>query len=609
MAKNSRPIDIERLCVQMGRARLSLQKPREERVRMVERYAGAHWGPYGRAVKDDPVNLLGMYVSVMGQSLLAHAPRVMLSTFDRAQKPAVAAMQDWVNREIERTGLSNTLQRAVLDALFCMGIVKVGIATPSDAACKAWSLVAGQPFAERVDFDDFVFDIHARDLSECSFMGHRYRVPLETVRDSPLYTSARKHLTASSDKLHNEPGDERISVLGRGWLTGNDEEFEEMVDLWEVYLPRDRVVLTLADDDLTGVQPSAGEGLRRQNWIGPDTGPYIPLGLWIVPGNAMPKAPIQDLWYLHDKMNVAVRKAVRGMERTKVNTLVQGQAEADAKRVQESSDGDLVRVDNPDNFKQLLMGPEAVQSTVGVAAQIYGWFNQIAGNLEVIGGRGSEAKTAHQEELLNQNASAGVSDLQDKTIAFVSKAIESLCWFWWNHPTAVMKSEYSPQGGVSHVREVHPYDPQSAQHEARVAGRKMMRSGRFEDLQVSVDPYSLARATPESRVADLDQFMTQIFVPLAPLLQSQGIAIDMQQYLKKRAFYRNMPDLPEILTMQSPPAPQGGVATGGQGQPRMPASTNRTYTRRNVSTKTPQGQRAALVNNLLSGKAQGGQGV
>lgn len=580
---------------------------------MVERYAGAHWGPEGRVCKDDPVNLIGMYVGIVGQALLANTPRVMLSTFDRAQKPAVEAMQDWANAEVERTQLTTTLQRCVLDALFCVGIAKVGLATPSDAAHKAWSLAAGHPFCERVDFDDWVFDVHARDFSECAFMGHRYRVPLDTVRDSSLYTKARKDLTPSVDRLHNEQGDERISVLGRGWLTGNDEEFEDMVDLWEIYLPRHRLVLTLADDYLTGAQtaPGTGEALRTQNWLGPDTGPYVTLGFKIVPGNAMPKAPVQDQWFLHEAMNRAVRKVVRGMDRTKVLTLVQAQAEADAKRVREADDGDLVRMDNPDNFRQLLMGPEAVQTGVAVSTQLYQLFNQLAGNLEVLGGRGSEAKTAHQEELLNQNASAGVQDMQQATVAFIAKVFKNLCWYWWNHPKAVYQSNYTLPGHpeYSTVRELHPHNPQSPEHQARVAQGAMMRKGRFEDLQLSVDPYSLAHATPESRVADLDQFMTQVFIPLAPLMQQQGIALDLQSYLKKRAFYRNMPDLPEILSIQEPPSPDGGggrTATGGQGQPRMPTSTNRTYTRENVSTKTASGQRQSLVNNLLSGKQQGG---
>lgn len=579
---------------------------------MVERYAGAHWGPYGRPVKDDPVNLIGLYVQVVGRALVAKSPRAMLSTFDSSQTSAVAAMQDWLNVEVERSGMAETLQRCVLDAMFMVGICKIGLATPSDAAVKAWSLKAGFPFCSVVDPDDFVYDVHARRFDEAAFMGHRYRVPLDTIKDSRLYSKARKELTPSPDKLHNEQGDERVSVLGRGWITGNDEESQDMIDLWEIYLPRERILLTLADDYLTGVTaaPDEEEALRRQNWLGPDTGPYEILGYGMVPGNAMPKAPIQDLFNLHVSVNKAVRKAQRSIDDMKEVTFVQGQADSDGKRTMSANSGDIIRVDNPDNLKQVVMGGQVIQSAVGMAEQLKKWFNDIGGNLDIIGGRSEQASTAHQEELLNQNAGAGVADLQDATVKFVSNVMRKMTWFYWHHPTAVHQSKYNVAGlpDVSAVRSLHPYNPDAKNHQELVRRKAMMRKGDMPDTMV--DPYSLGHATPESRVADLDSFMTQIFIPLAPMLAQQGIVADMHAYLKKRAFYRNMPDLAEILSMQAPPSPdgvsQGRSATGGQGQPPMPGNTTRTNIRKNVSEATPQGQQQSAITSMLSGKSQGG---
>ncbi len=51
--------------------------------------------------------------------------------------------------------------------------------------------------------------------------------------------------------------DERIGLLGRTTLAGETEEYEDFVDLWEVYLPRHKLVLTLVDDQLTGAGPIA----------------------------------------------------------------------------------------------------------------------------------------------------------------------------------------------------------------------------------------------------------------------------------------------------------------------------------------------------------------
>ena len=199
-----------------------LQRARQNRVQAVRQYAGNNWIDETQREKIH-VNLLSLYVQIVSRNLIAKNPRVMLSIFDRSQKPVVAAMQTWANKEIEDIRLANTLQRIVLDALFAIGICKVSLATPAEVAIGAWNIPAGEPYAQRIDLDDFVYDTHARDFSEVSYMGHRYRAPLEVIKDSVLYEKSRKELVASDDSQFNVDGDERISMLGRGY-TGNDEE-------------------------------------------------------------------------------------------------------------------------------------------------------------------------------------------------------------------------------------------------------------------------------------------------------------------------------------------------------------------------------------------------
>lgn len=137
-------------------------------------YVGRNYSEEGTS-EEVPINLLALYVSIVQRSLVAKTPRVMLSTFQFANKPSVDAMQTWVNKEMEDMHIARTLQRWVVDALFSIGIIKVALATPSDAAKYQWNLQGGQPFAMPVDLDDFVYDMHARDWDEVSFIGHRYR--------------------------------------------------------------------------------------------------------------------------------------------------------------------------------------------------------------------------------------------------------------------------------------------------------------------------------------------------------------------------------------------------------------------------------------------------
>lgn len=550
---------------------------REERREAARQVAGQHWSDESTR-EEVPVNLLSLYISIIGRSLIAKAPRALLSTFDQQLKPVVSAMQSWANKEIQRMRLAETLQRSVTDALYCVGITKVALASPADAAGAAWSLGAGQPYAERVDLDDFVYDTHARSFNEAAYIGHRFRVP----REAAIKTYGRKvkDIAASTDQLYNKEGDERIGVLGRSYYSSDATEFEDMVDLWEIYLTRHRQVIVLADEYLTGQSPIA---LSQKRWLGPDTGPYHFLGFNIIPGNAMPKGPITDLIDLHRHANSTYRKLMRAMQRMKEITFVQGGASEDGSRTQAGNDGDIIKVDNPQNIAQVVMGGQHAQVLMAIATEFKNLFSFLGGNLELLGGRGAQSKTATQDELLNQNAGAGVADMQDRTLVFVQEVCKSLLWYWWNDPFQVQKSKYAlpslPE--IELVRQVTPL---------------MRQRGRFEDLDLEIDPYSMRHQTPESRMAALDQVMTQVLVPLAPVLQQQNIAPDFHAYLEKKAKYMDMPDLPDIATIAMPPPMDTGPAPE---RPGMPTQTTRNYTRTSLPGRTPQGDEQNRMNAML----------
>lgn len=108
----------------------------------------------------------------------------------------------------------------------------------------------------------------------------------------------------------------------------------------------------------------------------------------------------------------------------------------------------------------------------------------------------------------------------------------------------------------------------------------------FEELDLRVDPYSLVRKTPQERFAALTQVMTQIVIPLSPLLRPQGISPNMNAYLAKGSELLDLPELGEVITVNEPP--QMDSATGGAGGEArvMPGSTERNYTRENVPAES-----------------------
>ncbi len=599
--------DIGRLALAMQRARLVLRTPRQHRFDMVKQYVGRRWSEEG-SITTVPCNLLSSYVGIVGRKLIAHNPRVMLSTWSRQARPTVKAMEAWANQEIEKIKLQETLQRIVVDALFSVGICKVALATPADAALTGWVNPAGQPMAERVDLDDLVFDVHARDFSECGFIGHRFRAPLSVIRKSKIYSKERKELQPEWDRIYNMEGDERIGILGRTTLGGDEEEYEDFVDLWEVYLPRHKVVLTLRDDNLTGAaggyngaDRNYGKALRIQPWIGPAWGPYHFLGMQVVPGNPMPKGPLQDLYDLHMSINNILRKILRQAERMKQVTFVSGGASEDGTRVLEGNDGDILRIDAPDKIKQVdISGPnQQLYMIFEAMKQLFSW---LAGNLDVMGGLSPQGDTATQENLLNANSSSTISEMQQRTVSFTADVVKSLCWFWHHHPQQVMRSEYHAPGlqGMSVVRRVHP----PGQGTGPRGRKRMARDHKFDDMDIRVDPYSMQHQTPQQRLQMLNQIVQQTYMPMAQIFQQQGISLDMNAYLEKVGKYMDDPDIQQILTIQEPPEPKGGEGPSNDGAAPKPAETTRNYVRRSMGGQGDQNQ---ILQRLGAGGKMNGQ--
>lgn len=587
-------LDIPRLVAAKDRARQLQEAFRKKRVDAVKMFAGPNWGNGGDS-RPRYLNLIGNFVRILGRHLISKEPRVLITTHRREHRPAVSAMQDWCNLEIQRMELAGTLQRVVLDGLFSLGICKVALSTPTDFSVLHRKMRVGMPYAQRVDLDDWVHDPHARDLSEACFMGHRFRAPYSVVKEWKHFDKKqRDKLTPTPLSTYNEQGDERIGGLQRGEYSGDGEEYEDYVDLWEIFLPRTGQIVTIADqgngDEL--------EPLRVQQWLGPYCGPYHFPIYGLVPGNAWPKAPLMDLIDLDDAANVVWRKLVRQAARQKDNMLIPRGSEEDAEKLKRAGDGDIVPYDGREPPGVITWGaPNPANFQFGISLQDQ--FNKQGGNLELLGGTAPQTKTASQDRMLNENAGGGISDLQEATVKFTSSVFKGLCWYWWNHPELVMRTEnadYAPAAPL--VREVYPFG-----HGQDMMGRpRLSRELPFDDLSPSVDPYSLRHQTPEQKAQKLLGVVTDVVMPLAGLLAQQGKIPDVDRLLEIISDYADLPELREIMTDGEPPVPEQGQ--GGNEPPGVQQPNGGEYTRRSVGSDGP-GQRQADMKNMMAAMAAG----
>lgn len=613
MAKE-KDLELGRLCNAMQKARLQDRFGREKMAEMVKESTGSHYSDNG-ADKETPINLLALYERVVSRNLIAKNPRVKLSTFEKSDKPTMAALNDSVNDTIKKIRLVDTLRQSVINGLYSMGIVQVALATPADSAMTGWNLKAGSPFAMIVDRDDFVWDIHAREISKAGFVGNRLRLPLDVIKK--MFGKKAKDIQPEPDPMYNLEGDERISMIGRGFYS-DSEEYEDFASIWQVYLRRHKLIVTLSEDMLTGANLENnvyGKGRARaldvQKWIGPDCGPYHILGYRWISGNALPCGPIQEIYDLHLSVNNICRKLIREIRETKKITLFTG-SDNDAQRINETPDGHSCRVDDPKQVLQIVLN-EPIQALGLLMNEFIQRVSWLAGNLELMGGLAPQAKTLGQDKLNTAASSAGMADMQETTVNHVADVCEALCWFEHHHPEKITKSQYSIKGtGRSITRKTYPNNPRvfMNQPDEQNPGKAMhpsrlnIRNQPWEDMNARVDPYSIQHQTPQARLQFLDGVVTQV-APFMQLLQQQGVQFNVQKWIELKAELADSPDLGEIFEIGTPVTPDAGSSGGDQPPGAPPATTE--HVRRSMGGDSQQAKEALFKNNASRQTSQNGQ--
>ena len=555
---------------------------REHYIRMLEEYVGPYYGD-SHSRFNVPINMLKMSVDIYQRSLTARNPRALVTTKNRAIRPQAKELQIATNEVIREVALHRTLREAVKQALFSIGVIKVGITAQSMGEAQNYLFDAGQPFADFVLFDDWLHDMTARRFEEVSWCGNRYRLPYDHVMECPMFDEAAKQKLRKSDGGGYQPlfdDAEHSSALSQGNDMGR-EEYEDHVDLWDIWLPRENLVVTLADD--SDVPP-----LNVIEWDGPERGPYHLLYFSSVPGNLMPSPPISHLFDLHDLINKLFVKMGDQAGRQKTITLATLAASNDgtAEAIRKAEDGSVVSVQNPEAAKEFRWGG-VDQMNAGFWIQLLQRFSYMAGNLDVLGGLSQQADTATQEQILKSASSGLVADMQDRVVEFTRDVVTDITWWVYHDPVTVTPLVMQLDG---YDRDI-PYQWGPDRREAP-----------FFDFNFNIQPYSMQAMGPAERLTAIMKIIGEAIMPAVQTGQAQ---INWQELIGLIAEYADLPELHTIVSggpnpmMLAQMMQRGG---GGGGQPPKPPQTTRNYVRKNV----PGGGTQASRDNVMSQQMMSG---
>ena len=104
-----------------------LEFPKRKRIEAIRQFVGFHYSNEGGPNYRNPVNILALELSIYARLLCPQSPRALISTIKKDRRPLAANLELAINKIPDEIGLDNTLRRFVIEALFSIGVLKVGL--------------------------------------------------------------------------------------------------------------------------------------------------------------------------------------------------------------------------------------------------------------------------------------------------------------------------------------------------------------------------------------------------------------------------------------------------------------------------------------------------
>lgn len=549
------------------------------RTATLSKICGHHYGD--KAIdKRQPINKLNQAIDTLSRLLSSRYPGLYICSKDQEREFAALLMQERISDILKEMRYQKVVQQCVIDAIVLYGISKVGLSPSEDifTDLEDRRQDPGKTFLTRVSPDYFICDLNARAWEAMQWSGDLVERELDYLLESGLYNEqALKQLTPGANPLLNMTNNDAASLSRGNGTTRTENDLYERVTFYEIWVPRDNVIVSMPVDGQTPI--------RVVDYFGPEMGPYEMLSLRELPDNIIPLSPAMSWIDISDAVNEMVRKFMRQAQRQRTIGITQKGDTSSAEVIKQANDGEMWSVINPSAVKELSLGG-IDEKNFGFTSWMLNQLNLIMGNIELLAGLGAQAETARQESMLQQNSSIQVQDMRMAVEQWTEANCRKLLWYERTDPIRQQVIELSFQGLEVPIRDV------------------LTPELRESDYTLEVIPYTMMPKSPSEELAELKSSVAEIIMPLLPVLQSQGLTIDANQLVQIIADKGDIKELSGLL-MSMDPEQQQMQAQQQQAMGKPPA-TKREYVRRSISGQTNKGLEAQYVQAInAAGQGQG----
>ena len=546
-----------------------LQNFRAARLMFIKAYVGQYYDRDHGTLGREPLNMAFTAIRALVPNLITRNPKNVVGSdylMYRSYGELLALALDYLSKKLD---LPEILQRGLVDAIFTIGIYKVGLMSSGSLVYFGDEGVdPGQLYVDTVDFDDFTFDPATSQLEKSSFIGERIRVERDEILASDLYDNAViERLPSSLDMELNYR--KNVRNLSDGQLNRlNTDKLHDYIDLLELWLPGPNVIVTVPFKSSTN-----SKFLREETYYGPDDGPYTFLTLTPpVPDNPLP-VQLAGVW--HDLHIIGNRIAKKAMDQAEAQKDILGygpDSADDAQEIVDSKNLEAVKMRDPSGAKMFSFAGQNPLN-LQMSAQMAQWFDQFSGNTSMLAGTKVETKVATVANIMSQNAATGVTYMKDRVYGATKEILRKCAWYLHTDPLIQMpliQREVVPAEYDTTDEEIKMISPAQVQ-ETQIILTPEMRRGDFLDFAFSIEQDSMAPINWQFRLQQLNVLAINIIPAAASAAQicaQMGTPFSFQRFVTKAAKMANIDWIdeifqsPELITMMAMimrqgPQPQG----------------------------------------------------
>ena len=584
---------------------------RAARHLFIRAYAGQYYNQSHGVVGQEPLNMAFTAIRALVPNIVTRNPEVVVSSdylMYREYADLLALSLNYMSKKIK---LPDILQRGLVDAIFTLGIFKVGLGTTDSLVYFGEEGVdPGQLYVDTVDFDNFTCDPMAKQFKSAAFIGERIRVERNEIMDSGLYDNSIIEKLPPSADAHYQTQDQKLTRhLSHDWTARSaQDKLHDSIDLLELWIPGANVLVTLP------YKNSGGERfLREEDYFGPDDGPYSFLSLTpAVPDNPIP-VQLAGIWQdLHTIGNRIAKKTLDQAEAQKDVLGFQRQYADDAQELVDANNLDAVAMQDPNAAKMFSFGGQNPLNE-RMTAQLLQWFDQFSGNTSMLGGSGVSTDVATVANIMNQNTATGVTYMRDRLYGTTQDIMRKCAWYM--HTDELIRMPLIQ-------RETIP-----AQYNISAEGVQMTAPARVEETQVFLTPGvrrgdsldfafdieqdSMAPVNWQVRLQQLDALTIKIIPAAAQAAQicaQMGVPFSFERLITRVAKMMNIDWIDEIFQSPELIAQMAAAAQAGPQPPGQDGAASSGAIRQNggaVTQSTPPDAGVRQRQEAQAGAAQG----